>query len=159
MTDKDAEVDHPLPPRTPDMTLVTPDNVMQLKPDSFQPVPGLPFEQRVTDVAKLSGGTVGVSIVRKKPNIDPAEEAASRVWHLHHGYEFSIGYIVSGWGLFEYEGIGQVRLEAGTVTYQTPMNRHRQLDSSPDYEVISITVPDSRASTKFVYDEASGSYQ
>jgi quercetin dioxygenase-like cupin family protein len=79
---------------------------------------------------------VGARVFR---NLPEATEH-STPWHYHE-WGFQIGYITKGWALFEFEGVGQVRIEAGTFLLQLPNNRHRDFGSSPDFEAIEITFP------------------
>jgi hypothetical protein len=53
-------------------------------------------------------------------------------WHKH---------VVKGWAIFEFEGVGQIRLEPGPAIYQLLMNRHREIAQSDDFEILEITMP------------------
>ena len=48
---------------------------------------------------------------------------------------------VKGWARVHFEGIGEVRFEAGSCMYQQPSIHHRVLEYSDDYTVIEITMP------------------
>ncbi|NBQ80780.1 MAG: cupin [Betaproteobacteria bacterium] len=54
---------------------------------------------------------------------------------------FQMVYILKGWVRFEYEGVGEVRLEAGSCVHQPPGIRHRELEHSEDLELIEIVLP------------------
>jgi mannose-6-phosphate isomerase-like protein (cupin superfamily) len=50
-------------------------------------------------------------------------------------------YVLKGWAVFEYEGIGRVRMTAGTCFYQPPRIRHRELRHSKDLHMIEFVAP------------------
>ena len=50
-------------------------------------------------------------------------------------------YVLKGWAIFEYEGQGQHRLEAGTCVHQPSGIRHREIAHSEDLELIEIVLP------------------
>ena len=50
-------------------------------------------------------------------------------------------YVLKGWVLFEYEGVGRVRMKAGSCFYQPPNIRHREISHSPDVEMLEIVGP------------------
>ncbi len=43
--------------------------------------------------------------------------------------------------LFEYEGVGKVRMKAGSCFYQPPNIRHRELAHSRNLEMIEVVSP------------------
>ena len=50
-------------------------------------------------------------------------------------------YVLKGWVDFEYEGVGKVRMKAGTCFYQPPNIRHRELRHSRNLEMIEVVGP------------------
>ncbi|MGE5337043.1 MAG: cupin domain-containing protein [Gemmatimonadota bacterium] len=60
--------------------------------------------------------------------------------HLHRT-SFQFVYVLKGWIEFEYEGQGNVRLEAGSSVYQPPSIRHREIGHSDDVELLEIVMP------------------
>jgi hypothetical protein len=50
-------------------------------------------------------------------------------------------YVLKGWVLFEYEGVGRVMMKAGSCFYQPPRIRHRELEHSRDIEMLEIVSP------------------
>ena len=50
-------------------------------------------------------------------------------------------YVLQGWVEFEYEDVGQVRLEKGSSVLQPPGIRHREVTHSADLELLEITNP------------------
>ena len=69
----------------------------------------------------------------------PGSQAVPR-WHRHQ-LEFQMVYVTRGWIEFEYQGLGAVRLVAGSCVHQPPGIRHRELAHSDDLELIEITLP------------------
>jgi hypothetical protein len=49
--------------------------------------------------------------------------------------------VLKGWVLFEYEGVGKVKMKAGSCFYQPPRIRHRELGHSRDLEMIEVVSP------------------
>jgi quercetin dioxygenase-like cupin family protein len=50
-------------------------------------------------------------------------------------------YVLKGWIRFEYEGVGEVTLSAGSCVHQPPGIRHTELGHSDDLELIEIVMP------------------
>jgi mannose-6-phosphate isomerase-like protein (cupin superfamily) len=50
-------------------------------------------------------------------------------------------YVLKGWVRFEYEGVGEVLMKAGSCFYQPPRIRHRELEHSPDVEMLEVVAP------------------
>lgn len=98
---------------------------------------GLPafFEYRELGVPGATGGAFGAHVIRAVPG-----DGARPEWHLHE-LDFQFVYVLKGWVEFEYEDVGQVRLEAGSSVVQPPRVRHRELRHSDDVEMLEITSP------------------
>jgi hypothetical protein len=150
------QVDHPLPPPTPEMVMATPDLVDRLKADSFQPVPGFaPLAMRdLGHVAEQTGGQVSAVTIRGVPGV----KWVGSPWHLHH-LDFQLAFILDGDADFNFEGVGLVHLKAGTVMYQPPVNRHQELGVSEDFELLLLNAPGRFKTTAYLYDQESGGYQ
>ena len=73
-------------------------------------------------------------------------------WHWHE-WGFQIGYITKGWAVYEFEGVGVVKVEAGDFLFQPSNSRHRELNSSDDFEGVEITLPGNVRSFVLNYDE------
>jgi mannose-6-phosphate isomerase-like protein (cupin superfamily) len=86
-------------------------------------------------IAEASGGRFGAHAIRAVPG-----RHAEPQWH-RHSLDFQMVWVVRGWVRFEYEDIGEVRLEAGTSVLQPPGIRHRELGHSEDLELVEITSP------------------
>jgi quercetin dioxygenase-like cupin family protein len=50
-------------------------------------------------------------------------------------------YVLKGWVRFEYEGTGEVTLQAGSCVHQPPGIKHREIAHSDDIEMLEITSP------------------
>ena len=61
-------------------------------------------------------------------------------WH-YHDVKVQFVYVLKGWVLFEYEGVGKVMMKAGSCFYQPPRIRHRELAHSKNVEMIEIVGP------------------
>ena len=147
-------IDPPLPPPTPDLTLAERDMIMPLDESQFIEVAELPGTLvRVTDVEKLSGGRIGAIHIK----LAEGAQTHGSPWHFHE-WDCQVAYVVKGWGIFEFEGIGQVRIEAGTFMYQPALNRHREVQISPDFEAIEITLPAHVKHTLIRHDEKTGEW-
>ncbi|MEM7225740.1 MAG: cupin domain-containing protein [Pseudomonadota bacterium] len=111
-------------------------SVSHLAEDGFVPQ-GLRafFEYRDLGIAEATGGRFGAHVIRARPGT-----GAQPHWHTHQ-LEFQLVYVTKGWVEFEYEGVGPVRLEAGSCVHQPPGIRHRELAHSADMELIEITLP------------------
>lgn len=142
-----------LPPRTSEMTLASADMFMPDRPEEFEQYPGA----RVRDLKHLltlSGNTVVARIIRSHPET----AIGASPWHMHN-VGVHLGYLTRGWVKMEFEGLGEITLEAGSFWYQPPRNRHRELEMSADAEALEIQLPGLSTSTFFIYDAASGNYR
>ncbi len=136
----------------PVFTKMTEEMVVHLRPDSFKIHPLTDaLEFRDLGFGELSGGAVTMGVYRSSP------KGGSLGWHTHD-LEFHLGYVLKGWAEFEFEGVGKVRLEAGTAIYQLPWNKHRELEQSDDFEVLEITLPADYETTGYRFDKAIGTH-
>jgi len=86
-------------------------------------------------IRNATGGAALAHLIRAKPGTH-----AQPTWH-HHDVQFQMVYVLRGWVRFEYEGVGEVRLEAGSCVHQPPGIRHRELEHSDDLELLEIVLP------------------
>lgn len=93
------------------------------------------FEYRDLGIKRASGGKVVSHVIRALPGSAPHGD-----WHVHD-CSLQFVYVLKGWVLFEYEGVGKVRMKAGSCFYQPPRIRHRELEHSKDLEMIEIVAP------------------
>jgi len=61
-------------------------------------------------------------------------------WHLHE-CTFQFVLVLNGWAIFEYEGEGVKTIKKGDAINQRPWIKHREIDCSPDFEVLEIVAP------------------
>lgn len=152
----DAEViDHPLPPPTPDMVLATADMLDPLTPASFEEVPGFPPLQMrdIKLVRAQTEGKVAANVVKANPGV----AWVGSPWHLHH-LDCQIFFVTKGTADFEFEGIGQVHLQEGSIMYQPPVNRHREMGYSSDNETLLLTLPSRFKTTLYIYNDEAKEY-
>jgi quercetin dioxygenase-like cupin family protein len=93
------------------------------------------FEYRDLGIAQATGGRVVAHVIRGKPGAPFSGQP-----HRHHA-SFQLVYVLKGWIEFEYEGQGNVRLEAGSCVHQPPLIRHREIGHSEDVELLEIVMP------------------
>ncbi len=93
------------------------------------------FEYRDLGIAAASGGRVGAHVIRAKPG-----DHGGTGWH-RHALDVQLVYILKGWVRFDYEGVGEVLLEAGACVHQPPGIRHVEIAHSDDIEILEITLP------------------
>ena len=93
------------------------------------------FEYRDLGIKDATGGKVLAHVIRARPG---SGERSGRHRHL---LDFQMVYILKGWMRFDYEGVGEVTLKAGTCVHQPPGIRHTEIDHSDDLELIEITMP------------------
>ncbi|MDA0230355.1 MAG: cupin domain-containing protein [Proteobacteria bacterium] len=93
------------------------------------------FEYRDLDIAAATQGRFHAQIVRIGGT---GQQVAAEHWHE---LDFQLVYILKGWMTFDYEGVGEVRLEAGDSVLQPPGIHHAVLGHSPDLELLEVTSP------------------
>jgi mannose-6-phosphate isomerase-like protein (cupin superfamily) len=93
------------------------------------------FEYRDLGIKRATGGKVVAHVIRARPGKAPHGE-----WHAHD-CKVQFVYVLKGWVLFEYEGVGKVLMKAGSCFYQPPGIRHRELKHSRNLEMIEIASP------------------
>ena len=93
------------------------------------------FEYRDLGIKRATKGKVVAHVIRARPGSAPRGE-----WH-YHDVAVQFVYVLKGWVLFEYEGVGEVLMNAGSCFYQPPRIRHRELKHSRDLEMIEVVSP------------------
>ncbi|MBL6953377.1 MAG: cupin domain-containing protein [Alphaproteobacteria bacterium] len=93
------------------------------------------FEYRDLGMTAATDGKVRAHVIRPS---GPYEKPGD----LHiHNLDFQMVYVLKGWARVHFDGVGEVRFEAGSCMYQEPGIEHRVLEYSDDYTVIEITIP------------------
>jgi quercetin dioxygenase-like cupin family protein len=92
------------------------------------------YEYRDLGIKEATGGRFGAHVIRVSDAHKLTPEHA-------HDLEFQMIYILKGWAVFSYEGVGEVRLEAGSCVHQPPGIRHAEVAHSDDLEILEITLP------------------
>ena len=93
------------------------------------------FEYRDLGVRDATAGRAVMHVIRAR-----GAHQATGEWH-RHAVQLQLVYVTRGWVRFEYEGVGEVRLEAGSCVHQPPGIRHREIEHSADLELIEIVLP------------------
>ena len=93
------------------------------------------FEYRDLGIRHATGGKVVAHVIRARPGKAPHGE-----WH-RHDCKVQFVYVLKGWAIFEYEGVGRVTMKPGTCFYQPPNIRHREIRHSRNLEMIEIVAP------------------
>ena len=93
------------------------------------------FEYRDLGIKRATRGKVVAHVIRARPGKAPHGE-----WH-RHACKLQFVYVLKGWVLFEYEGVGEVMMKAGSCFYQPPNIRHRELRHSKDLELLEVVGP------------------
>lgn len=94
------------------------------------------FEYRDLGIKAATGGRAGAHVIRAKPGAGHGGTG----WHRHN-LDLQLVYILKGWVRFDYEGVGEVLLEAGACVHQPPGIRHVEVAHSDDVEILEITLP------------------
>jgi len=93
------------------------------------------FEYRDLGIKRASRGKAVAHVIRARPGKAPHGQ-----WHKHN-CQLQFVYVLKGSAVFEYEGVGKVKMKAGSCFYQPPGIRHRELSHSKDLELIEIVAP------------------
>jgi quercetin dioxygenase-like cupin family protein len=93
------------------------------------------FEYRDLGIRDATNGAIVAHVIRAKPGMQLHPE------RHHHEVEFQMVYVLKGWVRFQYEGVGEVTLKAGSCVHQPPGIRHTELAHSDDLELLEIVMP------------------
>ena len=93
------------------------------------------FEYRDLGIKRATAGKVVAHVIRARAGSAPHGE-----WHAHD-CKVQFVYVLKGWVLFEYEGVGRVMMKAGSCFYQPPRIRHREIRHSRHLEMIEVVSP------------------
>ena len=93
------------------------------------------FEYRDLGIRRATRGKVVAHVIRARPGKAPHGQ-----WH-RHDCRLQFVYVLKGSAVFEYEGVGKVKMKPGSCFYQPPGIRHREISHSKDLELIEIVAP------------------
>jgi quercetin dioxygenase-like cupin family protein len=93
------------------------------------------FQYRDLGLRAATNGRVVAHVIRAKPGVPAVSE------RHYHEVEFQMVYVLKGWIRFDYEGVVEVTLTAGSCVHQAPGIRHIELGHSDDLELIEIVMP------------------
>jgi quercetin dioxygenase-like cupin family protein len=103
----------------------------EFKDDGLRPF----FQYRDLGIRDSTNGAIVAHVIRAKPGMQMQPE------RHHHEVQFQMVYVLKGWVKFNYEGVGEVTLKAGSCVHQPPGIRHIELAHSDDLELIEIVMP------------------
>ena len=93
------------------------------------------FDYRDLGMVEKTGGKLRANVHR--PN-GPSQGAGD----LHyHKLDFQMVYVLKGWSLVHFDGVGEILIEEGSCMYQEPEIRHRVIEYSDDYTALELLVP------------------
>lgn len=95
------------------------------------------FDYRDLGIKAATNGDYIAHIVKANGR---KQEDKVQEWHIHE-CTFQFVMVLNGCATFEYEGEGVRTLQKGDVINQRPMIAHRELECSPDFEVLEIVAP------------------
>jgi len=93
------------------------------------------FEYRDLGIARATRGKVVAHLIRARPGRSPHGQ-----WH-RHDTDVQFVYVLKGSAVFEYEGVGKVKMRAGSCFYQPPGIRHREISHSRDLQMLEVVAP------------------
>lgn len=93
------------------------------------------YEYRNLGIDAATSGRFHAQVIRPNPD-NPGNVGPHR-----HALDFQLVYVLKGWVVFDYEGVGNVRLEAGDCVHQPSGIVHAEIDHSDDLEMLEITAP------------------
>jgi len=95
------------------------------------------FEYRDLGIKEGTNGDYVAHIVKAN-----GKEMKDEVQHWHvHECTFQLVMVLNGWAKFEYKGQGVHTIRKGDCILQTPEIPHREIECSPDCELLEIVAP------------------
>jgi len=88
-------------------------------------------------ISKATNGMVQAHVIRFVPPCRPQEVSKRH----YHDVDFQMVYVLKGWIKTEFEGQGEVMMQAGSCWIQPPRIEHLVRDYSDDCEVLEIVLP------------------
>lgn len=145
--------DLPVPSDGKSVNLADPSMFIELTSDSYVNVPPLGLQVRDLGLAGLTNGLLAAQAVRASPDYDTLPGH----WHMHD-LKLQVGYVVSGWVTYEFDGVGVKRFDRGACIVHVPRNRLRMLAVSPDFEGIWFKNPNQEVVTFWQYQPDDDTY-
>jgi len=93
------------------------------------------FEYRDLGIGEATAGRAVAHVIRAVPGRQAEPQ------RHHHEVELQLVYVLKGWIRFDYEGVGEVMLTAGSCVHQPPGIRHTELGHSDDLEMLEVVLP------------------
>ena len=93
------------------------------------------YEYRDLGIEAATSGRFHAQVIRPNP------DSPGKVGHHRHALDFQIVYVLKGWVVFDYEGVGNVRLAAGDCVHQPSGIVHAEIEHSDDLELLEINSP------------------
>jgi mannose-6-phosphate isomerase-like protein (cupin superfamily) len=93
------------------------------------------FQYRDLGIRDATNGAVLAHVIRARPEVPAQPE------RHHHEVRFQMVYVLKGWIRFDYAGVGEVTLKAGSCVHQPPGIKHTELGHSDDLELLEIVLP------------------
>ena len=94
-------------------------------------------QYRDLGMSKATNGLLQAHVIRLVPPCDPAVVSKRHF----HDVDVQMIYVLKGWIRFDYEGMGEVTLTAGSCVHQAPGMRHTELAHSDDLELLEVAMP------------------
>ena len=93
------------------------------------------YSYRDLGIYDQTGGKLRAHLVRPRKSPD------GEIQKHYHKVDFHMAYVIQGWSLTHFEGVGEVRMDVGSCMYQEPELAHWLIDCSDDYTVLEVYVP------------------
>ena len=93
------------------------------------------YSYRALGIYDQTGGKLRAHLVRPKKSPNDA------VQKHYHKVDFHMAYVIQGWSITHFEGVGEGRMDVGSCMYQEPELAHWLIDCSDDYTVLEVYVP------------------
>jgi mannose-6-phosphate isomerase-like protein (cupin superfamily) len=93
------------------------------------------FDYRDLGIKEATAGRIVAHVIRSIPGVHAIPH------RHHHNVEFQMVYVLKGWIRFDYDGVGEVTLTAGSCVQQPPAIRHTELAHSEDLELLEVAMP------------------
>jgi quercetin dioxygenase-like cupin family protein len=93
------------------------------------------FDYRDLGIKAATAGQMVAHVIRAIPGVHAIPQ------RHHHNVQFQMIYVLKGWIRFDYEGVGEITLSAGSCVQQSPGMRHIEIAHSDDLELLEVAMP------------------